>query len=287
MTTMDSDPGAPDRAGATPICPSCATTGTGRRRFCHPLAAECQSVRADFCRHRMCTGEGRSPENAVPGPYRAAVAHTQRSVIRLRLGRAPVDGRLLPAWSGGRLLERVNERADRFAVGRYHDPRGSAARPAGGVGFVAVISFSAVHSTGEPHRFPGRDGGTCINEAALVAAGFAYTSIAAASDMPTCFSRPICQLAMFLNDNSTDEQRQRLLSYVTRLACTDTPEVEELRATYIRECICNYDYYGVTFDQGLEVLEGALAIGRQADPLGPDDVRARLHDARVRPGVPA
>ncbi len=137
------------------------------------------------------------------------------------------------------------------------------------------------------HRFPGEDGGTCINEAALVAAGFEHTSIHAASDMPACFSRPICQLAMFLNDNSTDDQRQRLLSYVTRLACADTPEVEELRATYIRECICNYDYYGVTFDQGLEVLEGALAIGRQADPLGPDDVRARLHDARVRPRVPA
>jgi hypothetical protein len=138
-----------------------------------------------------------------------------------------------------------------------------------------------------PHRFPGEDGGTCINEAALVAAGFEHTSIHAASDMPACFSRPICQLAMFLNDNSTDDQRQRLLSYVTRLACADTPEVEELRATYIRECICNYDYYGVTFDQGLEVLEGALAIGRQADPLGPDDVRARLHDARVRSRAPA
>ena len=138
-----------------------------------------------------------------------------------------------------------------------------------------------------PHRFPGEDGGTCINEAALVAAGFEHTSIHAATDMPACFSRPICQLAMFLNDNSTDDQRQRLLSYVTRLACADTPEVEELRATYIRECICNYDYYGVTFDQGLEVLEGALAIGRQADPLGPDDVRARLHDARVRSRVPA
>jgi len=136
-----------------------------------------------------------------------------------------------------------------------------------------------------PHRFPGEDGGTCINEAALVAAGFEHTSIHAASDMPACFSRPICQLAMFLNDNSTDDQRQRLLPYVTRLACADTPEVEELRVAYIRECICNYDYYGVTFDQGLEVLEGALAIGRQADPLGPDDVRARLHDARVRPRV--
>jgi hypothetical protein len=112
------------------------------------------------------------------------------------------------------------------------------------------------------HRFPGEDGGTCINEAALVAAGFEHTSIHAAGDMPACFSRPICQLAMYLNDNSTDAQRQRLLPYVTRLACADTPEVEELRAAYITQCICNYDYYGVTFDQGLEVIEGALAIGR-------------------------
>jgi hypothetical protein len=137
------------------------------------------------------------------------------------------------------------------------------------------------------HRFPGEDGGTCINEAALVAAGFEHTSIHAAGDMPACFSRPICQLAMFLNDNSTDAQRQRLLPYVTRLACADAPEIEELRAAYIRNTICNYDYYGVSFEQGVEVLEGALAIGRQADPLGLDDVNARLHHARVRPRVPA
>jgi hypothetical protein len=137
------------------------------------------------------------------------------------------------------------------------------------------------------HRFPGEDGGTCINEAALVAAGFEHTSIHAAGDMPACFSRPICQLAMFLNDNSTDAQRQRLLPYVTRLACADTPEVEELRATYIRQCICNYHYFGVTFEQGLEVLEGALTIGRQADPLGPEDVRTRMGAARIRPRTPA
>ena len=132
------------------------------------------------------------------------------------------------------------------------------------------------------HRFPGKDGGTCINEAALVAAGFAYMSIAAASDMPTRFSRPICQLAMFLNDNSTDDQRQRLLPYVTRLACADTPEVEELRAAYIKQCICNYHYFGVPFDKGLEVLDGALAIGRQADLLGPDEVQTWMDAARVR-----
>jgi hypothetical protein len=137
------------------------------------------------------------------------------------------------------------------------------------------------------HRFPGADGGTCVNEAALIAAGFTYISIAAASDMPTCFSRPICQLTMFLNDNSTDDQRQLLLPYVIRLACAGTPEVEELRADYIRQCICNYHYYGVPFDKGLEVLAGALAIGRQADPLGPNEVRVRMDAARVRSRTPA
>ena len=49
--------------------------------------------------------------------------------------------------------------------------------------------------------------------------------------MPECFSRPICKLAMRLNDYAaTDAERQRLLPYVTRLACADTPEVEAKRA---------------------------------------------------------
>jgi hypothetical protein len=40
--------------------------------------------------------------------------------------------------------------------------------------------------------------------------------------MPECFSRPICRLAMQLNDTATDAQRQRLLPFATRLACADT-----------------------------------------------------------------
>ncbi len=136
------------------------------------------------------------------------------------------------------------------------------------------------------HAFPGPDGGTCINEAALLAAGYEYRPICSASEMPECFSRPICQLAMFLNDDSTNEERQRLLPYVTRLACADTPEVEELRAAYIKQCVCNYHYFGVSFDKGLEVLEGALAIGRQADPLGPDEVQVRLDRMRARATTP-
>ena len=50
-----------------------------------------------------------------------------------------------------------------------------------------------------------------------------------------CFSRPICKLAMRLNDYAaTDAERQRLLPYVTRLACADTPEVEAKRAAFIK-----------------------------------------------------
>ena len=54
------------------------------------------------------------------------------------------------------------------------------------------------------HWFPGPDGGTCINEAALVAAGFEYRRVRTVEDMPECFSRPICRYAMHLNDFARD-----------------------------------------------------------------------------------
>ena len=83
------------------------------------------------------------------------------------------------------------------------------------------------------HSFPGPDGGTCINEAAVLACGFRYRPVRSVNAMPACFSRPICQLAMLLNDNATNRQRQRLMPFVTRLACADTPEVELKRERYI------------------------------------------------------
>jgi hypothetical protein len=67
------------------------------------------------------------------------------------------------------------------------------------------------------HQFPGKHGGTCINEAAIVAAGFEYQPVRSVHAMPPCFSRPICSLAMSLNDQASDSERQRLLPYVTRL----------------------------------------------------------------------
>jgi hypothetical protein len=83
------------------------------------------------------------------------------------------------------------------------------------------------------HVFPGKDGGTCINEAAVVAAGFPYRPVRTVDDMPGCFSRPICRLTMHLNDEADDEERQLLLPFVTRLACADAAEVERRRQGYI------------------------------------------------------
>jgi hypothetical protein len=130
------------------------------------------------------------------------------------------------------------------------------------------------------HRFPDKGGGTCINEAALVAAGFEYKQIRSAEEMPECFSRPICNFAIELNDQANDADRQRLLPYVTRLTCADSLEIEVKRAAYIDRHTRSYPHY-VSFEVGLEVLEKALAIGRQADPFAPDEVRTRMEAMRM------
>ena len=142
-------------------------------------------------------------------------------------------------------------------------------------GFDHILNWKLQRGS---HQFPGKDGGTCINEAALVAAGFPYQPIRRPEDMPACFSRPICRLAMMLNDGANDTQRQRLLPFVTRLACADTPEVERARAAYI----ARHTERNFSFQKELEVLKGALAIGRQADALAVEDVRGRMDDARSR-----
>jgi hypothetical protein len=122
------------------------------------------------------------------------------------------------------------------------------------------------------HAFPGKAGGTCINEAAIVAAGFSYQPVRAVEMMPACFSRPICRLAMLLNDEADDFERQLLLPFVTRLACADTRQVECEREGYIAQNLrCR-----ISLQDRLEVLEGALAIGRQADVLATEEVRCRL-----------
>jgi len=128
------------------------------------------------------------------------------------------------------------------------------------------------------HPFPGKAGGTCINEAAIVAAGFEYQPVRRVEDMPDCFSRPICKLAMQLNDYASDAERRRLLPFVTRLACADTPAIELERAAYIRSKVATAH----SFEYGLKVLEGALAIGWQADTLGVNEAKTRLETVQSR-----
>jgi len=104
--------------------------------------------------------------------------------------------------------------------------------------FETILNWKLLDGS---HDFPGPDGGTCINEAAIVAAGFKYRSVEHAADCPACFSRPIAQYAIGLNDAMPDALRQRLLlPFVMRLAGTrDTKAVEKSRADFIlRRCVC-------------------------------------------------
>ena len=86
------------------------------------------------------------------------------------------------------------------------------------------------------HDFPGPDGGTCINEVAVVAAGFAYREITSPEDCPPCFSRVLSAYALSLNDRIPGEalRNELLMPFVARLAgSADSEAVEEARARHI------------------------------------------------------
>jgi hypothetical protein len=98
-----------------------------------------------------------------------------------------------------------------------------------------------------------------------VAAGFPYKPIRAAEEMPECFSRPICNLAIQVNDQASDADRQRLLPYVTRLACADSPKVEAERSAYIDRHLSGYPHF-FPFEIGLQALVGALSVAANSRP---------------------
>jgi hypothetical protein len=84
------------------------------------------------------------------------------------------------------------------------------------------------------HAFPGPDGGTCINEAAVVAAGLPYRTIRSSADCPPCFSRPVAAYALGLNDAMADQERPVLMAFVLRLSgSADAPEVEAARIRHL------------------------------------------------------
>jgi hypothetical protein len=85
------------------------------------------------------------------------------------------------------------------------------------------------------HKQPNKGGNICVNEAAVIAAGFRYREIRDVSCLPDCFSRPVSEYAIYLNDFMMHRVRNELLvPFITRLPGTsDAPWVEEERARLI------------------------------------------------------
>jgi hypothetical protein len=85
------------------------------------------------------------------------------------------------------------------------------------------------------HKQPNKGGNICVNEAAVIAAGFQYREIRDVSCLPDCFSRPVSEYAIYLNDFMMHRARNELLvPFITRLPGTShAPWVEEKRARLI------------------------------------------------------
>jgi hypothetical protein len=129
------------------------------------------------------------------------------------------------------------------------------------------------------HDRPAPNGGTCVNEAAIIAAGLEYRAIESAEDCPPCFSRCLSEIAIYLNDSRPDDLRQELLlPFVPRLAGTaDSVEVESRRAEYVAMKVTGHILAAVCEDFGRPDL---AAVCRAAAALqGCDDAAGKVFDA--------
>src|SRR6202171_6595122 len=82
-----------------------------------------------------------------------------------------------------------------FDLKRLFAPSSLHAGPA--AGFQRMLEWRLLRGS---HYFPGPDGGTCVNEAAIVAAGHPYRAVRSIEDCPASFSRAAATYAVFLND---------------------------------------------------------------------------------------
>src|SRR5215469_8687731 len=81
------------------------------------------------------------------------------------------------------------------------------------------------------HKQPNKDGNICVNEAAVIAAGFEYRAVRDVSCLPDCFSRPVSDYAIYLNDVMLHKVHNKfLMPFVIRLPGTsDSPWIEAKR----------------------------------------------------------
>jgi len=136
------------------------------------------------------------------------------------------------------------------------------------------------------HLFPGPDGGTCVIEAAIVAAGHPYCTVRSVEDCPPSFSRPAATYAMFLNDliDRDELRREVLMPFVTRLDdSADAPEVEKARAELMVLRTASAILAPALFRHGF--AEAAEKLRRVASPGELIGLAQRLFDAR-RPAAP-
>lgn len=108
------------------------------------------------------------------------------------------------------------------------------------------------------HKFPGPDGGTCINEAAIIAAGFEYKSVGSFHDLPPCFSPVLGQWLITGNDVTPDMLRQALMPFVHKLAGTwHGEQVERQRLALLVGIVGSWspadDYYRVRKDCAIPI----------------------------------
>src|SRR5260370_20686952 len=80
------------------------------------------------------------------------------------------------------------------------------------------------------HKQPNKGGNICVNEAAVIAAGFQYREIRDISCLPDCFSRPVSEYAIYLNDFMMHLVRNELLvRFITGLPGTSDAPWREAR----------------------------------------------------------
>jgi len=124
------------------------------------------------------------------------------------------------------------------------------------------------------HHSPASDGGMCVNEAAIIAAGLKHRAVYTAGDCPKSFSRVIARYTIALNDAMSDALRQELLMpFVMRIAgSADTKSVEAQRRDFITiqtvrrilplACREGFSRMGepiASFCQGVKTIEQARA----------------------------
>lgn len=97
--------------------------------------------------------------------------------------------------------------------------------------FEHILDWKLLAGT---HEFPGPHGGTCINEAAIIAAGFPYKPVEGWYDCPPCFSPVLSAFAIGVNDTLDNNQRQKLMPLVLKLSGSrDADWVELARLRFL------------------------------------------------------